>query len=138
MLDGSVHNGIELHKVTLRHEGRIVLDNVSFEILMGGFTVIVGPSGSGKSTIADLMVRLVDPDPGCGSVLLDGMDLRALNIKSLRTAVVLIDQTPHLLHGTLFENIAYAKPHVSRLQVEEAAEAAGLGDLLGRLPQGLD
>jgi ATP-binding cassette subfamily B protein len=66
------------------------------------------------------------------------MDLRALNIKSLRTAIVLIDQTPHLLHGTLFENIAYAKPDVSRLQVEEAAQAAGLGDLLSRLPKGLD
>jgi len=64
----------------------------------GCFTVIAGPSGSGKSTIADLMVRLIDPDAGCGTVLLDGVDLRTLKIKSLRTAVVLIDQTPHLLH----------------------------------------
>jgi ATP-binding cassette subfamily B protein len=135
---GCIRHGMEFRNVTLRHEGRIVLDDVSFDIPAGCFTVIVGPSGSGKSTIADLMVRLVDPDPGCGTVLLDGMDLRALNIKSLRTAVVLIDQTPHLLHGTLFENIAYARPHVSRLQVEQAAEAAGLGDLLSRLPKGLD
>jgi ATP-binding cassette subfamily B protein len=135
---GTIRHGMEFRNVTLRQEGRIVLDDVSFDIPAGCFTVIVGPSGSGKSTIADLMVRLIDPDPGTGTVLLDGIDLRALNIKSLRTAVVLIDQTPHLLHGTLFENIAYAKPNVSRLQVEEAAQAAGLEDLLSRLPKGLD
>jgi ATP-binding cassette subfamily B protein len=132
----SVRRSIEFRNVTLRHDGRAVLDDVSFEIPAGTLSVIVGPSGGGKSTIADLMVRLIDPDSG--AVMLDGIDLKAMRLRDLRRTVVLIDQSPFLFHGTLFENIAYAKPSVSREVVEEAAHAAGLTELLRGLPQGLD
>ena len=132
----SVRESIEFRDVTLRHDGRVVLDNVSFEIPAGCFSVITGPSGSGKSTIADLMVRLLDPDGG--AVMVDGVDLRAVRLKDLRRTVVLIEQSPHLLHGSLFENIAYARSGVTRAEVEDAADAAGLGDLLRRLPEGLE
>ncbi len=128
--------GIELHNVTLRHDGRVVLDKVSLQIPAGRFSVIVGPSGAGKSTIADLLVRLLDPDSG--SVTIDGVDLRSLRLRDLREAVVLIEQSPHILQATLFENIAYARKGVSRQQVEEAAHGAGLGELLRKLPAGLD
>ncbi len=64
--------------------------------------------------------------------------MRELRLKDLRTAVVLIEQSPHLLQGTLFDNIAYAKSGISRERVAQAAEAAGLKDLLERLPLGLD
>ena len=127
---------IELRHVSLLHEGRTILDDVSCEIPAGCFSVIVGPSGGGKSTIADLLVRLLDP--GSGSVSIDGVDLRMLRLRDLRQAVMLIDQLPHLLQGTLLDNIAYPKTAVSRAQVFQAAEAAGLKPLLERLPLGLD
>jgi ATP-binding cassette, subfamily B, bacterial len=132
----AVRNSIEFRNVTLRHDGRAVLDDVSFEIPAGVLSVIVGPSGGGKSTIADLMVRLLDPDSG--AVMIDGVDLKAMRLQDLRRTVVLIDQSPYLFHGTLFENIAYAQPSVSREAVEAAAHAAGLMELLRGLPQGLD
>lgn len=132
----AVLQGLAFENVSLRHEGRQILDSLSVQIPASGFCAIVGPSGSGKSTMADLMVRLLDPD--CGRVTLDGIDLRDLKIADLRRAVVLIDQTPHILHGTLLENIAYARPGAAREEVLRAAEAAGLGTLLQRLPQGVD
>jgi len=132
----AVHRSIEFRDVTLRHDGRAVLDDVSFEIPAGMFSVIVGPSGGGKSTIADLMVRLLDPD--AGAVMIDGLDLKRTRLSDLRRTVVLIDQSPYLFHGTLYENIAYAKPFVGRAAVEQAAHAAGLTELLRGLPEGLN
>jgi ATP-binding cassette subfamily B protein len=130
-----VGKNIEFRNVTLRHDGRAVLDDVSFEIPAHAFSVIVGPSGGGKSTIADLMVRLIDPDSG--SVMIDGTNLKSMRLRDLRQTVVLIDQSPYLFHGTLFENIAYPNMSASREVVEQAAHAAGLSDLLQRLPDGL-
>jgi ATP-binding cassette subfamily B protein len=132
----TVRQSIEFRNVTVVYDQRRVLDDVSFEIPAGAFTVVVGPSGSGKSTIADLMVRLVDPDSG--TVMMDGANVKTLRLRDLRRTVVLIDQSPHLFHGTLFENIAYAERSAGRNAVETAAHDAGLGDLLRRLPQGLD
>jgi len=131
-----VRRGIEFRNVTLQHEGRAVLDDVSFEIPAGAFSVIVGPSGAGKSTIADLMVRLLDADDG--SVMIDDVNIKTLRLRDLRRCVVLIDQSPYLFHGTLFENIVYARPSMDRVAVEEAALAAGLQELLRGLPKGID
>jgi ATP-binding cassette, subfamily B, bacterial len=131
-----VEKNIAFRNVTLLHDGRKVLDDISFEIPSGGFSVIVGPSGGGKSTIADLMVRLLDADSG--AVTIDGIDVKDLRIRDLRQTIVLIDQSPYLFHGSLFDNIAYARPEVSREAADEAAQSAGLGELLRGLPQGLD
>ncbi len=132
----SIRQGIELRDVTLLHDGRTVLDKVSINIPVNRFTVLMGPSGSGKSTIADLMVRLLDPDSG--SVHIDGVNVRSLKLNDLRRRVMLIDQAPHLMHGTMFWNIAYPVPGVPRAHVEDAVRAAGLEDLVGRLPEGID
>jgi ATP-binding cassette subfamily B protein len=132
----SVRRSVEFRNVTVSYDERTVLDDVSFEIPCGVFSVIVGPSGGGKSTIADLMVRLLDADSG--TVMMDGIDVKRLRLRDLRRTVVLIDQSPYLFHGTLFENIAYAKRSVDRATVEDAAKAAGLTELLQGLPQGLD
>jgi len=131
-----VQSGIEFRNVTLRHDHRTVLKDVSFEIPAGHFTVLVGPSGGGKSTLADLMVRLLDPD--AGAVLIDGVDLRDFRLKNLRSSVVLIEQSPHMMHGTLLENISYAQSGADRERVEEAARSAGLEKYLRDLPAGLD
>src|SRR5262249_537219 len=102
----SVNRSIEFRNVTLLHDGRKVLDDVSFEIRSGALSVILGPRGGGQSTIADLMVRLHDPDSG--NVMIDGIDIKTLRVRDLRSTVVLIEQSPYLFHGTLLENIAYA------------------------------
>jgi ATP-binding cassette, subfamily B, bacterial len=132
----AVRDSIAFRNVTLSHDGRTVLDNVSFDIPAGAFSVIVGPSGAGKSTIADLTVRLLDPDSGI--VMIDGADLKTLRVQDLRRTVVLIDQSPYLFKGTLSDNIAYAKPDVRKEAVQQAAEEAGLAELLSGLPDGLN
>jgi len=131
-----IQHRISFRHVSLLHNGRKVLDDISFDIPSGAFSVIVGPSGSGKSTIADLIVRLLDAD--AGTVSIDGVDVKDLRLRDLRQTIVLIDQSPYLFHGTLFENIAYARHDVSRQAAAEAAHAAGLGELLQGLSQGLD
>ena len=73
---------------------------------------IVGPSGSGKSTIADLLLRLLDPDSG--AIRIDGRDLRAVRLEELRRRVALVDQEPCIFHATIAENIRYARPSRDR------------------------
>jgi ATP-binding cassette subfamily B protein len=131
-----VRERIVFENVSLRHDRENILDGVSFDIPAGSFFAILGPSGSGKSTIADLMVRLLDPD--AGRITIDGADLRDLRLEDLRREVVLVDQLPHLLNASIAENISYANPQASRSAVEEAGRQAGLEELIVRLPQGYD
>jgi ATP-binding cassette subfamily B protein len=113
-----------------------VLSSVSFAIAPGELVALVGASGIGKSTIADLMVRLIDP--GQGIIRLDGVDLNRLALADVRRYVVLVDQAPILFHATIAQNIRYACPEVSSAQLQAAASAAGLDELIARLPEGLD
>ncbi|MGA3206167.1 MAG: ABC transporter ATP-binding protein, partial [Bryobacteraceae bacterium] len=131
-----VRGDIAFDNVTLRHDRAEVLSGVSFSIPAGAFCAILGPSGVGKSTVADLLVRLLDPDSG--SVSLDSHDLRDLRIQDLRDHVVLVDQAPYLFNATIAENIAYAHPAASRAQIEAAGTAAGLDELILRLPEGFE
>lgn len=132
----TVRGDIAFHDVTLRHDRADVLSGVSFSIPAGTFCALLGPSGVGKSTVADLLVRLLDPDSG--TVSLDGQDLRDLRIKSLRDHVVLVDQAPYLFNATVAENIAYARPDAKRAEIEAAGSAAGLDELIRRLPEGYE
>ena len=102
-----------------------VLDRVSFSIRAGETLAVAGPSGSGKSTIADLLLRLLDPDAGV--VKLDGRDLRSLRLADLRRHVVLVDQEPFVFHASIAENLRYACPNASQADLEGAAQAAGIG-----------
>jgi len=116
--------------------GAPVLDRVSFSVGPGEVLAIVGPSGSGKSTVADLLVRLLDPD--AGTVRLDGHDLRTLSLDDLRRQVALVDQQPVILHGTIAENIRYANPGATEEDVRAAAREAALDRFIERLPEGLE
>ena len=116
--------------------GAPVLDRVSFSVGPGEVLAIVGPSGSGKSTVADLLVRLLDPD--AGTVRLDGHDLRTLSLDDLRRQVALVDQQPVILHGTIAENIRYANPGATDEDVRAAAREAALDRFIERLPEGLE
>jgi ATP-binding cassette, subfamily B, bacterial len=111
-----------------------VLDDLSFQVRPGESIAIVGASGSGKSTIAFLATRLLDPDAGV--VRFDGRDLRSLELADVRKHVVLVEQEPVLLHGTIAENIRYVRPEASDAEVMSAANAAGIAAFIETLPQG--
>lgn len=133
----AVRGDVEFANVSLTFDrGAPVLDGVSFRLRAGETLAIVGPSGSGKSTIADLLLRLLDPDRG--AVLLDGFDLRAVRLSDLRARVVLVDQEPSLFHTTIAENLRYARPEATQADLERAARAAGIADFIAGLPRGFE
>ncbi len=116
--------------------GAPTLEGVSFAIAPGETVAIVGRSGAGKSTVADLLLRLLDPDRG--AVRLDGRDLRTLPLAFVRRHVALVDQAPFVFHTSLRENVRYARPAADDDDVAAAVRAAGLDDLVRGLPEGLD
>jgi len=130
----TVVGDVEFDNVTVSfNRGAPVLEGVSFVLRRSETLAIVGPSGSGKSTIADLLLRLIDPDEG--RVLIDGRDVRDWPLADLRRSVALVEQEPCLLHATVAENIRYARPEASDAEVREAARRAALAAFIERLPQ---
>ena len=128
---------ITFEGVTLRHDREtVVLDEVSFRVPAGSVCAIVGPSGVGKSTIADLMLRLYDPQ--AGAVRLDRRDLRGLRLADLRRSIALVEQAPFLFNASVGENIAYARPEATREEVIAAARAAAIDEFISALPDGYE
>ena len=117
-----VRSGLQMRNVTFRYLDKNVLNNVSLDIPCGKTTAIVGRSGSGKSTIANILLRLYDPDEG--TVLLDGHDLRAFKIKDLRSHYGIVTQETLLFHDSVANNIAYGSDSIEIARIEEAARAA--------------
>jgi len=113
----------------------IAIDNANGEVAFGSVMLGTG-GGSGvcKSTIAYLATRLLDPDAGI--VRLDGQDLKALTLESVRRHVVLVEQEPTLLHASIEENIRYVRPSATTDEVRRAAEAAGIARFISGLPHG--
>ncbi len=99
-------------------------------------TAIVGATGSGKSSITKLLLRFYDP--ASGSVELDGTDLRQLKLTDLREAIGLVSQDVFLFHGSIAENISYARPEASLDEIRAAARAAELDEWVATLPDGYD
>jgi ATP-binding cassette subfamily B protein len=115
--------------------GGEVLDGVDLEIPAGQVVALVGASGSGKSTLADLLSRQVDPREG--RVLLDGTDVRKLALEDVRRNVFVVEQDPFVFHASVEENVRYARPDATDLEVWSALEAAGLDALIRQMPAGL-
>ena len=114
--------------------GAPTLERVSFAVEPGETVAIVGPSGTGKSTVADLLLRLIDPDTG--AVCLDGRDLRTLTLQSVRRHIAMVEQVPFIFHASVSENVRYGRPDASDSDVIAAARAAGIHDFVARLPDG--
>ncbi len=132
----TVKGDIAFEDVTVSfNRGEPALEHLSFRIRAGEVLAIVGRSGSGKSTIADLLLRLLDPDAGV--VRVDGHDLRSVRLDDLRRHVTLVDQEPCMFHATIAENIRYARPDASDADVAAAAHQAALDDFIARLPDKL-
>ncbi len=126
-----------LEGVTFAYEeGRPVLHGVDLFIAAGETFAFVGETGAGKSTIAKLVNRLYDPTEG--RVLLDGIDVREVTLDSVRRQVGAVPQEAFLFGGSIRANVAFARPDASDSEVQEACELVGLGDLIARLPEGLD
>ena len=116
--------------------GRPVLRDVSFAVQPGTVTAIVGPTGSGKSSLVSLLSRLFDPDSG--SVAIDGVDLRKLDVASLRRNVSVALQENVLFGMSVGDNIRYVVPDASDEAVHRAAHVACVDEYVAGLPQGLD
>jgi ATP-binding cassette subfamily B protein len=132
-----VSGAVDLDHVTFGYTPDTpVIHDVTLHIAAGETFALVGPTGAGKSTIAKLITRFYDPT--AGTVRLDGHDLRAVTLASLRRQLGVVPQEPFLFHGTIRDNVAYADPEAADEEVLAACRAVGLDDLLERLPDGLD
>ncbi len=136
-LPGRAAGGLVFEQVTFAYgTGGPALRDVSLQVRPGEIVAIVGASGAGKTTLASLLVRFYDPQ--AGRITLDGYDLRALTLRSLRENVALVLQDPIVFGASLRENIAYGRPDATAEEVERAAHAANAHEFIAGLPQGYD
>src|SRR5205085_12267765 len=113
---------------------RTIRHDVSFEIPAGKTVAVVGPSGSGKSTLARLLYRFYDVQQG--RITISGQDVRSVTQASVRQAIGIVPQDTVLFNDTVEYNIAYGRPGSSRAEVDEAARAARIHDLIAPPPRG--
>ncbi|MDF0731766.1 ABC transporter ATP-binding protein [Pseudomonas entomophila] len=129
---------LRLEGVAFAHQGRqgAVLDAVDLSVAGGLKVAISGASGVGKSTLIDLLQRFYDPD--AGRILLDGVDVRELDLAALRRRIAVVSQDIVLFRGTLAQNLAYSAPQASRADLERVVRLTRLDSLVQSLPLGLD
>jgi subfamily B ATP-binding cassette protein MsbA len=132
----ALQNKIEIRNLHFSHPGKKVLTNINLDIAKGQTVALVGPSGAGKSTLADLLPRFYDPDQG--EILIDGISLKNLSIKSLRSLFGIVSQDNILFHDTIRNNIAFGLTGISDEQVIEAAKTANAWEFIQSTPLGLD
>lgn len=131
-----IEGDVRFEGVTLRYsEGATVIDNLNLHILPGESVAFVGHTGAGKSSIARLVARFYEFQ--AGRILIDGRDIRALDLSAYRRHLGIVPQTPFLFEGTVADNIRYAAPHATDEDIEAVARAVGGGEWVTVLPQGL-
>lgn len=127
---------VELRGVSFGYAGSEVLHSINLRVEPGRMVAIAGPTGAGKSTLVSLIPRLYDVTQG--AVLLDGTDIRDLQLATIRTQISMVLQDSILFRGTIYDNIAYGSDHPTREQVLAAAEAAHVDEFVRALPLGYD
>jgi ATP-binding cassette subfamily B protein len=137
LLPAKAGGEIEFDRVSFGYQkDRLVLHDLRLSVAAGESIAIIGPSGSGKTTLLQLLPRFYDPTSG--AIKLNGVDLRELRLKDLRSHISLVLQEPILLPATIAENIAYGKPQASRADIEAAARSANADEFIRRLPNQYD
>ena len=127
-----VKGRVEFQSVQFSYDrGRAILSNINLVIEPGQMVALVGPSGAGKTTLINLLCRFYDIDGG--AILIDGVDIRNVRLKSLRRQIGIVMQENILFSGSLLENIRYGNPGASLEMVESAARAANIHDYIGTL-----
>jgi ATP-binding cassette subfamily B protein len=132
-----VSGNIEIDQLCFAYPSRpeaLAIDNLTLTIRAGETLALVGPSGAGKSTLFDLLLRFFDSQSG--SIKLEGIDIRYLDLFALRRCFALVSQNPALFHGSISDNLRYAHPDASDAEVEAAADAAYAHDFICKLPRG--
>jgi len=131
----TLQQGISFKRLSFRYaeEERYALQNIHLDILKGKVIAIVGESGSGKTTLVDLLLRLYEVQEG--SIELDGKNLKSINLSQLRQQFGVVSQDPVLFNDTIFNNIAFGMPEVSKKAVEEAARIAHAREFILQLPK---
>ncbi len=131
----TIDGGVEFDRVSFSYrKGRRVIDDVSFSVPSGGVLGIVGHTGAGKSTLANLLMRLYDPDEG--EIRIGGIPVKDLSLETVYRNIAIVSQETYLFMGTILDNIRYAKPEAGYDEVIEAAKCAGAHDFIVRLPNG--
>ncbi|WP_027830268.1 ABC transporter transmembrane domain-containing protein [Marinobacter sp. HL-58] len=138
-LPAQIRGNIEIRHLTFSYPSRPdtrVLKDLSLNIRAGETVALVGPSGAGKSTLFDLLLRFYDP--GQGRILIDDIDSRQIPLEYLRRCFALVPQNPALFHGTIADNIRYARPDASDEAMVEAARIAHADEFIRDLPKGYE
>lgn len=136
---GPVTGEITIEHLGFSYPGRQAqpaISDLSLHIRPGETLALVGPSGAGKSTLFDLLLHFYQPDSG--RILIDGVDTSDLSLEALRRCFALVPQNPALFHGTVADNIRYARPGAEQSEVEQAARIAHADEFIQALPQGYD
>jgi ATP-binding cassette subfamily B protein len=133
-----VRGAVRFEDVTFGYDDDVAptLDGIDLDVPPGSFTAIVGETGSGKTTLAYLTARLYDVRSG--RVTIDGVDVRDASFASLARTVGLVSQDTYLFHATVRENLRFARPDATDEELEAAARAAQIHDLIASLPEGYD
>jgi len=137
MLPDTVAGEIRIEGLNFHYPSRPerpALSDLNLTVRAGETLALVGPSGAGKSTLFDLLLHFYQPD--AGRILIDGIDTADLSLSDLRRCFALVPQTPALFHGTVADNIRYARPEANQAKVEQAARIAHAHEFIQALPDG--
>ncbi len=134
--DGGLLDSLQGGQVGEEASSGPVLNDINITIEAGSLVALVGPSGAGKTTMASLVPRLYEAETG--TVLVDGHDVRSLTQASLRSAIGVVSQDPHLFHESVAANLRYACPDATEAEIESACKAAQIHDMIASLPDGYD
>lgn len=134
-----VEGVIEFKDVTYAYDtDKEVLRNVNLRLEKGRKLALVGPSGGGKTTLCHLLPNFYRLEEGCGSIMIDGTDIRELTLESVRRNIGIVQQDVFLFVGTIRENILYGRPDATEEEMQEAARRANIHDYIMTLPHGYD